>query len=81
MKGEKYLIRGQINIQPDGVSDLPNNVFINVMNSEGTVIDSANANLVSDGNGEKNAASYEYSVWATPGQKLTFAPLDSRYVY
>lgn len=56
-------------------------IFVDILNSEGTVVDSTNARLLGDLNGQSSAAVYEYSIWANPGEKLTFVPWDSRYMY
>ncbi|KAK9281445.1 hypothetical protein L1049_004347 [Liquidambar formosana] len=81
LKGEKYLLKGQIHVDsssPNGVYELPENIIVDMLNSEGTVVDGTTARLVSSGNDQTSAVVYEYSVWVDLGGKLTFVPWDSR---
>ncbi|XP_052184978.1 uncharacterized protein LOC127796711 [Diospyros lotus] len=81
LKGEKYLLRGQIHIDlslPNGGKELPDNILVDILNKEGDLLDGTVARLVSNGNYQSNGVVYEYLVWANPGEKLTFIPQDSR---
>lgn len=53
---------------------------MDILNSGGSVVDGTTAKLSSNDNDQTSAAIYEYSVWANPGDKLTFVPRDSRYI-
>ncbi|THG03328.1 hypothetical protein TEA_011339 [Camellia sinensis var. sinensis] len=84
LKGEKYLLGGQIHVDSsslDGVYELPENILVDLVNNEGPLLDGTVARLVGSGNDQSGFVVYEYSVWANPGEKLTFAPQDSRYIY
>ncbi|XP_071689841.1 uncharacterized protein [Rutidosis leptorrhynchoides] len=83
LKGEKYLLQGQIRVElssPNAADNLPENLSIDIVNVEGTVIDSSSATSVVTGNEQLNAAAiyYEYKVWANPGERLSFVPRDTR---
>ncbi|KAL3827759.1 hypothetical protein ACJIZ3_016561 [Penstemon smallii] len=62
LKGEKYLLKGRINVESN--ENLPESIPLDILGSEGTVIDVTVAQL--------------YSVWANFGEKLIFIPQDSR---
>lgn len=84
LKGERYLLTGQIHVDTSslsGVDELPENILVDILNSEGTLLDGTSARLVPAENDKASAAVFEYSVWANPGEELTFFPQDSRYVY
>ncbi|KAK8650653.1 hypothetical protein V6N13_140281 [Hibiscus sabdariffa] len=78
LKGEKYLLSGQINVNPSSSNDLPVDIVMNVLNGEGTIMYSTNAKLASTANDKTRTGVYEYSVWASLGEKLTFLPMDPR---
>ncbi|KAL8138821.1 hypothetical protein V2J09_004822 [Rumex salicifolius] len=80
LKGEKYLLKGKINIDQTslGGHELPENLVVDVLDNKNDVLDSIFAKLSSDVNDETSAAAYEYSVWANLGQKVTFVPKDQR---
>ncbi|XWS31841.1 hypothetical protein CRYUN_Cryun23aG0110800 [Craigia yunnanensis] len=77
LKGEKYLLRGQINVNSSSSNELPVGIVVDILNGEGTVMHSTNAKLASSANDQMTAV-YEYSVWANLGEKLTFLPTDPR---
>ncbi|KAF4370085.1 uncharacterized protein LOC115708837 [Cannabis sativa] len=80
LKAEKYLLKGQIKVvpsSPDHVSESPENFIVDILNSEGSLIDSAISRLSSSGD-ETSGALYEYSTWASLGEKLIFVPRDPR---
>nr|XP_043609224.1 nodal modulator 1 [Erigeron canadensis] len=80
LKGEKYLLQGQIKVESssqNGDDQLPGNLLVSVLNDEGTVIDNTAARLVDTGNEHSNPALYEYKVWANPGERLAFVPKDT----
>ncbi|PSS14739.1 Nodal modulator 1 like [Actinidia chinensis var. chinensis] len=82
LKGEKYLLKGQIHVDSSslsGVEELPENMLVDVLNNEGSLLDGTTARLVGNRNDQASGgAVYEYSLWANPGEKLTFTPQDSR---
>lgn len=83
LKAEKYLLKGQIKVVPsssDGVSELPENLIVDILNSEGNPVYSTESRLTSSGNGQTSGALYEYSTWASLGEKLVFVPRDPRYI-
>lgn len=83
LKGEKYLLKGKINVDPVslGVHELPESILLNIVGAEGSVIDNTEAKLISDAKDQLNPALYEYSVWASSGEELTFVPVDTRSAY
>ncbi|KAG5567843.1 hypothetical protein RHGRI_003128 [Rhododendron griersonianum] len=81
LKGERYLLTGQIHVDSSslsGVDELPENILVGILDSEGTLLNGTSARLVPAENDKASSAVFEYSVWANPGEKLTFAPQDSR---
>ncbi|GFY98792.1 hypothetical protein Acr_13g0001930 [Actinidia rufa] len=81
LKGEKYL-KGQIHVDSSslsGVEELPENILVDVLNNERTLLDGATAGLVGNGNDQASSAIYEYSLWANLGEKLTCTPQDPRF--
>ncbi|CAI9288723.1 unnamed protein product [Lactuca saligna] len=81
LKGEKYLVKGQIRVElssQDGVHQLPENLLVEILNGKGTSIDGSSARLVVNGNEQSDTANYEFEVWANPGERLTFVPRDIR---
>ncbi|GKV52565.1 hypothetical protein SLEP1_g59142 [Rubroshorea leprosula] len=67
LKGEKYLLRGQVNVESgpsNSTYQLPDGIIVNILNGEGTVINSIVARIESNGDEQLNTAIYEYSVWA-----------------
>ncbi|EXB28568.1 hypothetical protein L484_009727 [Morus notabilis] len=81
LKAEKYQLKGQIKVVPsssDGVSELPENLIVDILNSEGNPVYSTESRLTSSGNGQTSGALYEYSTWASLGEKLVFVPRDPR---
>ncbi|KAF3436558.1 hypothetical protein FNV43_RR23650 [Rhamnella rubrinervis] len=81
LKGEKYLLKGQINVGSssfDGASGLPENFVVDILNSGGSFLDSTTSRLTSEANDQTNVAVYEYSVWANLGEELVFVPRDTR---
>ncbi|GLT64134.1 hypothetical protein SLA2020_366440 [Shorea laevis] len=81
LKGEKYLLKGRINVESstlDDVYEVPESIAVDILDSGGSVVDGDTAKLSSNDNDQTSAAIYEYNVWANPGDKLTFVPRDSR---
>ncbi|CAK9310181.1 unnamed protein product [Citrullus colocynthis] len=80
LRGEKYLLKGQINVDPVslGVYELPESILLNIVGDGGSVVANTEAKLTSDANSQLNPALYEYSVWASSGEELTFVPVDPR---
>ncbi|WCJ22340.1 Carbohydrate-binding-like fold [Euphorbia peplus] len=79
LRGEKYLLKGQIKVEltsADGRFELPKNIVVDMLNSEGSIVDGTAA--ISSGSDQTSTAFYEYSVWASFGQKFNFVPRDSR---
>ncbi|KAJ1412555.1 Immunoglobulin-like fold [Sesbania bispinosa] len=78
LKGEKYLLKGQINVQSGSLDALPEKIVVDIYHDGAGVIDNATAILKSHEKDQTNAAVFEYSVWANLGEKLVFVPRDSR---
>lgn len=83
LRGEKYLLKGKINVDQVslGVPELPESILLNIVGEDGSLIDNTEAKLTLEANDPLNSALYEYSVWASSGEKLTFVPVDSRSAY
>ncbi|KAK9950516.1 hypothetical protein M0R45_006002 [Rubus argutus] len=80
LKGEKYLLKGKINVASssfDGVNELSENFIVDILDAGGIIIDSTTAGLTSTGN-EQTSSVYEFSLWANLGEKLAFVPRDPR---
>lgn len=60
---------------------LPEKIVVDIYHEGAGVGDNAMAILKSHGKDETNTSVFEYSVWANPGEKLTFVPRDSRYIF
>lgn len=78
IKGEKYLLSGQIQVDSTGVDELPHGISVDILNNEGTILDSTSAKLVASADDQPGVAVYKYTVWVNPGEKLIFAPKDTR---
>ncbi|OMO63992.1 hypothetical protein CCACVL1_22113, partial [Corchorus capsularis] len=78
LKGEKYLLGGQINVNSSSSDELPVNIVVDILNGEGMIMHSTNAKLASSANDQIRTAVYEYSVWANLGEMLTLLPRDPR---
>ncbi|XP_019421865.1 PREDICTED: nodal modulator 1-like isoform X4 [Lupinus angustifolius] len=78
LKGEKYLLKGQINVQSSSLNALPENIVVDIQKDGIGSFDSAKAILKSHEKDQTNTAIFEYSVWVNLGEKLTFVPRDSR---
>ncbi|KAK6155294.1 hypothetical protein DH2020_009542 [Rehmannia glutinosa] len=76
LKGEKYLLKGHINVESK--ENLPENIPLDILDNQETLVDGTIARLVSAEVDQSGAAVYEYSVWANFGGKLIFVPRDSR---
>lgn len=80
LKGEKYLLKGLINIESstlDGGYEVPESIAVDILTG-GYVVDGTTAKLSSNDNDQTRVSTYEFSVWANHGDKLTFVPRDSR---
>ncbi|CAN6700135.1 unnamed protein product [Malus baccata var. baccata] len=78
LKGEKYLVKGQINVSSSSFEgEVPENFIVDILNARGSIIDETTARLTSSGN-DQSAIVYEYSAWANRGERLTFVPKDPR---
>ncbi|KAK6941103.1 hypothetical protein RJ641_030634 [Dillenia turbinata] len=81
LKGEKYLLSGEIHVDLSSESDgdeLPEDIIVDVLDNEGTMLGGTTARLIPGRDEKKSAAAFEYSIWATLGERLTFVPRDSR---
>ncbi|KAF7804939.1 nodal modulator 1 [Senna tora] len=78
LKGQKYLLKGQINVQSSSLDEFPENIIVDIQNGGAGVIDAAKAILSSHDKDQTNTAIFEYSVWANLGEKLTIIPRDLR---
>lgn len=76
LKGEKYLLKGHINVDSD--KNLPDDIPVDIFDNEEKLVGSTTARVVSTEADPSRAAIYEYSVWANFGEKLNFVPRDSR---
>lgn len=56
------------------------NIIVDILNGEGSLINRTTAELASSAN-DQTSAVYEYSVWASLGEKLFFLPWDPRYIF
>ncbi|XWS76670.1 hypothetical protein CRYUN_Cryun01aG0197400 [Craigia yunnanensis] len=64
LKGEKYFLSGQINVNSSSSNELPVGIVVDILNGEGTVIHSTNAKLASSAKDQIRTAVYEYSIIA-----------------
>nr|KYP47590.1 Nodal modulator 1 [Cajanus cajan] len=78
LTGEKYLLKGQINVKSGSLDALPENIVVDIKHDRAGVNDYATATLKSHAKDQTDTAIFEYSVWANLGEKLTFVPRDSR---
>ncbi|XP_050236465.1 uncharacterized protein LOC126686455 [Mercurialis annua] len=81
LRGEKYLLEGKIKVElksADSLHEPPNSLAVDILNSDGNVVDGTTADLASSAIDQTSTALYEYSVWVNLGEKLTFVPRDSR---
>lgn len=81
LKGEKYQLRGHINVQsrsPIGVYELPENIIVDILDGAGSISNRTTATLTSPANDQTSYAVYEFSLWANLGDTLTFVPRDLR---
>ncbi|KAL3649360.1 hypothetical protein CASFOL_005763 [Castilleja foliolosa] len=76
LKGDKYLLKGQINVESK--ENFPENIPLDILDNQETLVDGTVARLVSAEVEQSGVAVYEYSFWATIGEKLIFVPRDSR---
>ncbi|KAI3460746.1 hypothetical protein Pfo_017409 [Paulownia fortunei] len=76
LKGEKYLVKGHINVESN--KNLPENIPLDILDNQETLVDGTIARLVSAEVDQSGPSVYEYSVWANFGEKLIFVPRDSR---
>lgn len=79
LNGEKYLLKGHITVDLD--KNLPDDIPVDIFDNQETLVGSTTARFVSSKADAPGASVYEYSVWAKFGEKLSFVPQDSRYVY
>ncbi|KAL6494630.1 hypothetical protein OROGR_031430 [Orobanche gracilis] len=76
LKGERYLLKGHINIESK--ENLPENIPVDILDNQETLVDDTIARLVSSDVDHSGLAVYEYSAWANSGKKLIFVPRDPR---
>ncbi|KAL6517503.1 hypothetical protein OROMI_033204 [Orobanche minor] len=76
LKGERYLLKGHINIESK--ENLPENIPLDILDNQETLVDDTIARLVSAEVDQSGLAVYEYSAWANSGEKLIFVPRDPR---
>ncbi|GAB2282181.1 hypothetical protein Dimus_016732 [Dionaea muscipula] len=79
LKGEKYLLSGQIIIDSTSLNgdELPENIVIDV-HGERSISDGCTASLVTTEHDRASSAAYEYSLWASYGENITFVPRGTR---
>lgn len=83
LKGEKYLLKGEMSIESssvDGLDTRADTILVDILNSEGTFVVGTSAKFIESRNGQPGVSIFEYSLWANPGEKLTFVPRDARYI-
>jgi len=68
-------------VQSGSLDALPDNIVVDIKHDGAGVIDYATATFKSHSKDQMEAAIFEYSVWTNLGEKLTFIPRDSRYIY
>jgi len=68
-------------VQSGLLDALPEKIVVDIKHDEAGVIDYATATLKSHAKDQTDTAIFEYSVWGNLGEKLTFVPWDSRYLY
>lgn len=68
-------------MQSDSLDALPEKIVVDIKHDGAGVIDHAIATLKSHAKDQTDTAIFEYSVWGNLGEKLTFVPWDSRYLY
>lgn len=68
-------------MQSGSLDTLPENIVVDIKHDGTGVIDYTTATLKSHAKDQTETAIFEYSVWANLGEKLTFVPWDSRYIY
>ncbi|XP_016491513.2 uncharacterized protein LOC107811149 [Nicotiana tabacum] len=81
LKGESYILKGHIHVESSSFSSiegLPDNIPLDVLDSEGSVVGGLTSKRVPNGVDQSSAAVYEFSMWATAGGKFTFVPRDAR---
>lgn len=81
LKGESYLLKGHVHVESSSFSSvegLPENIPLDILDSDGSVVDGLLARRVPYGVDQSSAAIYEFSMWASPGGKFTFIPRDAR---
>ncbi|XAR61425.1 hypothetical protein NMG60_11035120 [Bertholletia excelsa] len=79
LKGEKYLLTGKIYVDSSTLNKevLPETIFVDILNNEGVHLESTTAKLVVGEPDKLGDATYKYSMWGNPGEKLTFIPRDN----
>ncbi|KAG9457834.1 hypothetical protein H6P81_002342 [Aristolochia fimbriata] len=81
LKGDKYLLMGEIHITPIVEQDsrpLVENVIVDILNEKHEVLGTSHARLRSESKDQTGIAIYEYLMWANLGDSLTFVPQHSR---
>lgn len=76
-------MKGHVHVESSSfssVESLPENIPLDILDSEGSVVDSLMARRVPYGVDQSSASVYEFSMWASPGGKFTFVPRDARCV-
>ncbi|KAK6118530.1 hypothetical protein DH2020_047730 [Rehmannia glutinosa] len=67
-----------LRIDTSNQSNLPENIPLDILDNQETLVDGTIARFVSPEVDQSGADVYEYSVWANFGVKLIFVPRDSR---
>ncbi|KAF6143365.1 hypothetical protein GIB67_001309 [Kingdonia uniflora] len=81
LKGEKYILIGQVHVDESlhqSINELPESIVVDILATDGAVIDAKPTRVVSGGNNISGVSVYEYSVWVNLGDELTFVPQDTR---
>ncbi|CAN4113610.1 unnamed protein product [Withania somnifera] len=80
LKSESYLLKGHVHVESksfSSVEGLPENIPLDILDSEGSVVDGLTARRVPS-EVDQSGEVYEFSMWANPGRKFTFVPRDAR---
>ncbi|GAB4830590.1 hypothetical protein Ancab_020356 [Ancistrocladus abbreviatus] len=80
LKGEKYLLKGDIKVDSSSLNghEVPDMIVLDLLDSDSGSSDVTTARLLTGQNNEASSVVYEYTIWASIGKKITFVPRDTR---
>lgn len=82
LKGDKYLLKGEIHIDPASQMEgreLLDNILVDILDRDHRIVGQDIARVILDDNDVTSGAVYKYSYWANLGDELIFVPQDLRY--